>query len=112
MLLRLVVVVNIEVLVNVITTYETYDLSGNGLVVICGNNVTNTYSVQPRSQDFCLGGAKPQDNFSDSVARSLRSHNTSSPLSTLDKNYISPRMLKSAIEFSWKFIVNFAMKWG
>ena len=26
--------------------------------------------------------------------------------------YISPRMLKSAIECSWKFIVNFAMKWG
>ena len=52
---------------------------------------------RPRSQDFCLGGAKPQDNFSDSVARSLRSHNASSPLSTLDKNYISPRMLISAI---------------
>ena len=56
-------------------------------------------TFQPRSQDFCLGGAKPQDNFLDSVARSLRSHNTCSPLSTLDKNYISPRMLKSAIGF-------------
>ena len=62
--------------------------------------ISDSVPHQPRSQDFCLGGAKPQDNFSDSVARSLRSHNTSSPLSTHDKNYISPRMLKSAIECS------------
>ena len=33
------------------------------------------------------------------MARSLRSHNTCSPFSTLDKNNNSPKVLKSAIEF-------------